>query len=360
MEVALKTIELYWNRYVIVPVQKETHMPNKQMICPYCTKTIIFPEEETPRYCPHCGKHLEDNVITFANGEISAPPSNVNICTDQGEHVLTGWLPDGFTALASVEQCPDDPDSPLTIYAKAINKQGKEFLWRSHKGYYIDRLHDKENPFQSFDEYLDDTARTILQSNTIQLLKRVQPYEEARANLQKILNQKKQSLESLSDGTYNVYVVQGQYAEDGGKLYESNEDGQSKYLLLQITMLATEYGSYSPILAHGSQNIANIIHAFQSMISNSSYHTQRQEPSKPTIDTNPNTPIGMHSTQGLSKATLEWHLFGFSSFISNTLPTLEEIIEFYRFINSLKITQSVQQSIYEIQENLVNDRMHSK
>ena len=59
-------------------------------------------------------------------------------------------------------------------------------------------------------------------------------------------------------------------------------------------------------------------------------------------------------------ATIQWVLFGFCGFRSDTLPTRDEIREFYRYVNSLHVDQQLMKKIQQLQEHIVQQRIQAQ
>lgn len=346
--------------------------------CAYCGKKLLFDPDEPPRFCSFCGKGIAaaaeepqpepaaeqaekspaeplapGDVIRFAYGETSAPASNAAFATAEQERIFTGWLPEGFTGSAKHEANLGDADVPVILWAYA-NAPGRSYFFRKEKRYSVNKLaQNAENPFRTLEAYLDENAVQLLGTDAIRLLHRVAPFEQVEQKMLADQQSRRQQIESMGQGDFVRFVVQGQYSALGGRLYEAETGGQKKYLLLRVTMIADEYGSYSPSLIQSQQRTANMLRSMGAMVP-----FQAQAPAgMPVIDTDPHTPVGQHRTDGLSMNCIRWCLFQFGGFLSDTCPTIDEIRNFYRFLNSLKVAPECQQQLDALSQQIAMQQM---
>ncbi len=313
-------------------------MADTELTCPGCGKPIPI-EEDMPKalFCPYCGSRLEetkkiptildDNTdITFTSEETTPPENNTQFCSPEGELIYTGWLPTSYTPSAKYERNNDT----LELWAYA-QKDNTSWFYRNIKKYSINKFTTTENPFRSFDTYLDEKASEILETADIHLIKRVLPLKESIQRIRDGLINIRKQLDSLNQTSHIRYVMQAQYGADGAKIYEADSNGKKKYLLLKVAMTANEYGTYTP-----NQSQYSTDKKFNSPVSSPFQKINLT----PDIDTDPNTPIGMHNTNGLSTNTLSWELYGYCGLLSNSPFTKDEIKEFFMSINSLKTVKT--------------------
>ena len=154
------------------------------------------------------------------------------------------------------------------------------------------------------------------------------------------------------------------YGAIGGKLYEAEVGGRKKYLFLRVQMSAEEVGSYSPSLLQSQQRTASMLHSMQSMIGSPFMGMNPFQPQQPAaipgIDTDPTTPFGRHRTDGLTSNEIRWSIYCFGGFLSDTLPTKDDICTFYKFLNGLRIAPSFKQQLDQIQNQLINQQIQTQ
>ena len=383
-------------------------MDTTTLTCPQCGAAVTYvpAEQPRPRFCTQCGQALAatepqpepaaaqpkpqaeptalPEVIEFAHGETAGPAANARFATESGELVFSGWLPEGYAGSATIEQNPHNADVPVVLWASARNGQGREWFFRREQSYDIDRLKSDagaQTRFMSFEEYLDTNAARLLGTTDLTLISRVMPFKETTAQIGQILQQRRQRLESMSNDLMR-YIVQGEYGAAGGRIYRAVVDGRPRYLLLEVSMLADEFGTFSPLsqqMAARNEQLAQQLRgmmgggvlgglgggfgglgALGGLFAGASANPFAAQASASAIDTDPATPFGCHRTDGLMTATIQWVLFGFCGFASDTLPTRDEIRDFYRHVNSLRVDQQLTAQIQQIQEQIVQQKIRTQ
>ena len=358
-------------------------MESQTIFCTQCGRKITYDPSYLPKFCPGCGCRLSgqtqeapapvqpdaapakpavsqdtSEVIRFAFGETAAPPQNARFVTQEGEHVFNGWLPEGFTGTARHEPNLSDIDVPVILWAQARHPDGTEYFLRQHRRYEVNKLAPKqEAPFRPFDDYLDENAAAMLGTGSIRLIKQVAAFEQVEQQIRESLQKRKQEIEAQGDGHFLCSVVQGMYGAIGGKLYEADVGGRKKYLLLRVQLVAEEVGSYSPSMIQSQQKTAALLGSMRSMVGNpymGMHPLQPQQPAgMPVIDTDPNTPFGKHRTDGLTTNKIRWSSYCFGGFLSDTMPTRDDICTFYKFLNSLRVAPAFKQQLDQLQNQLV-------
>ncbi len=342
--------------------------------CPFCRKRNSLGELKADRQQPvqqpqnagHERRHENseaiggDPVIQFKYGETAAQEPNSVFRDSSGRDIFRGWLPAGFAPSARAENNGEDADAPLLLWAFARNSRGKKWFYRSRKNYSVNKLVPAEqNVFKPFDSYLDENAVSLLGTNNIRVIKRVASFDETKRKMQEQLAQRKAAIEAMSGGNNIQFVVQGEYGAEGGKLYEAAALGKTRYLLLHTIMLADEYSAYSPMMIRSQQRSAQIL---------SRTHVGRfgmgmgmgmpmQMQAQPFIDTDPNVPFGRHRAEGVFSSEITWNVYSFSAFLSDTLPSRGELVDFYRFVNSLTVDSAMQSVIEQLSQQTALRRM---
>ncbi len=293
-----------------------------------------------------------DPFIRFEKNETVISERNAELRDSTGRRVFTGWLPQGFKGSAKHEPAGNDPDTPLILWSFAKNGAGQEMFCRGRKNYRINKLDPaSQGAFKGFDDYLDENAAAILGTNRIRVIKRVPALKETTAEMQRYLAERRAGIEAMSRGQGMQYVVQGQYGANAGKLYEADTARGKRYLLLNVSMLADEYCSYSPLLLSSQQRSAQMMSRM-----GMGFGIPMQQ-AAPFIDTDPNTPFGCHAARGVTSAEIVWNIYSLGCFMSDLLPTRNELRDFYRFINSLHLDSSFAQMMEQLSQQIAYNIM---
>ena len=345
-------------------------MDNNTIFCRICGKKIVFDPSQPPSLCPRCDSKLNIKppeparqsgvqMLEIQSSEYSNATANTDFCGEQNQRLMTGWLPEGYTASAKTEPNKGDTDTPLVCWAYA-KKQGKEWFCRRYKKFRIDKLKESTDVCILYDEFLDRNAIEILGTHSVRLIMRVPAPDDDLQEVREILMKRKQDLEKISSDSYTC-VVQAEYGALGGKLYEAEINGRKKYLFLDTYILADEYGSYSPMLIRSQNQTNAMLNSIRSMVGNpygNPYGSnQYQEIPMPKIDTDPNTPFGKHRTDGFTSSTVIWNIVEYGGFLSDTMPDRSEICDFMRFTHSLKISPEMQNMLNNFQQQIMMQNM---
>ena len=294
---------------------------------------------------------------------------SVKFINEKNEYCCDGWIPDGYKPLAKLEP-NGNPDVPVVVWAFAKNNNGKEMFTRIRKLYSFPKSKiTEQNRFREFDEYLDHNAAEILKTNNLRLVRRFPISSAEEEELRNLLIKKREDYYKIYNSSFLKCVIQGLYAAKGGKLYEGDVNGVKKYALLYTTIIASEYGTYSPMNNRMQAQNDQLLNSIMGMvggrsgglfggISSPNQYNQPQMNNNPVqFDTDPRTPIGRHRTDGLSSAVMSWQIFYFSGFVSPTMPTDREISDFFRFRDSVRICQPLSRSIEQLQTAIVNQNI---
>ncbi len=343
--------------------------------CLYCGREVILPERENPEPAPaerpeqtvHTAQtdaELPDGaLIEFEHGETAAPQSNAELYSTAGERIFIGWLPEGFSGSAKAEPSYQTPDYPVLLWAYAKNESGASYFCRKERIYCINKMAPgTDNPFRLFDDYLDENAAAVLGTDRLRLLKRIPAFPETERQIREILMKRRTQLESQSQGNLIQYVVQGEYGAEGGKLYEAELGGRKRYLLLHTGMIADEYGTYSPMLLQSQARTNQMLQNLRGMGRMPFFGMPNmavQQGMLP-IDTDPNVPFGSHRTDGLNTGTIVWLIPFLAGFQSDSLPSRAQIVDFYRFVNSLKLAPETEKQIAQLREQLMLRKMQDE
>ena len=327
------------------------------MICPHCNRQMNFNTDNPLKFCLYCGKEISVQsqqssaprngveMLEISPREYEGTQSNTEFINDKNEKILNGWLPEGYVTKAEVESNKGDLDCPLAMWARAKKSDGTEWFCRRYKRIKIDKIKEPDR-FLEYEKYLDKQAAVILGTDSLRLIMRVPADDGDLEEICEKLRKHKESLENLPMGGSVRYVVQGEYGALGGKLYEATVNGRKKYLFLHTYMLADEHGVYSPML-NSMRSTGGFMGAFG----------QFQQSSAPVIDTNPNTPFGMHRTDGLTSNTIYWNIVSFGGIISNICPQRSDICDFLRFTHSLSVHPELQAVIQKFQQQMVSQEI---
>lgn len=360
------------------------------MICPHCNRKMDFNAAEPPKFCLYCGKKLETQTApeqTKAKGETAqdtytkdgvefmeiAPKEyegaeGNNVFKDsKNVNILNGWLPDGYVTKAEVEANKDDMDCPLAMWARAKKADGTEMFCRRYKRIKIDKQKEP-GKFLGYEQYLDKQAAAMLETDNIRLIMRVPADDGELEEMRQKLIKHKHDMEKLPMGVTR-FVVQGEYGAIGGKLYEADVNGRKRYLFLHSYMLADEHGMYSEVINSMRRSTGG---GFMGMGSMGGFggmgglggvgglFGQQAQPAEPVIDTDPNTPFGMHRTDGLISNTIYWNIVSFGGLLSDTRPQRSDITDYLRFSHSLSVHPDLQAMIQQFQQQMVSQKMMSQ
>jgi len=358
-------------------------MNAQTFFCIYCGKQFERNGTAMPKYCLYCGKELvipgrdipaddppAENVaqkesepldaggfVRFDRGETAPLQSNADFVSSDHVRIFTGWLPEGFSGSAKYEPRYETPEFPMLLWGYAQNGSGASMFCRREKVYYINKLTPEgAGVFRPFDRYLDENAAAILGTNAIRLLKRVPAFPESEQKLYETLMQRKQQIESQSQGNLAQCIVQGEYGAEGGKLYEAAIGGKKQYLLLYTVMLADEFGVFSPLLIQSQQRTNQLLQSMQ-FRGRMPFMQMPVQQTMPVIDTDPNTPFGFHRTDGLTSNSITWLIPVFAGYQTDTVPDKAALRDFFRFLNSLKTAPETEQQIGQLREQLMMQRM---
>lgn len=349
------------------------------LFCAFCGKQFQYAPAHPPQYCVFCGNPVmlpgQESLLSalkrqqpeqpaeslqFAYGETTPPEPNAALCSADRQAVFHGWLPDGFSGAAKTEMNLQCLDYPVLFSAMANNSAKRQTMFcRKERSYSINKLMPQGgNPFRLFDDYLDEHAAALLGTGNLRVIDRINGFDEVQKQIYDLLLKRKQQIEAQSSGQLMQFVVQGEYGADGGKLYEAEVGGKRKYLLLYTTMIADEFGSYSPQLIQSQARTNALLQNFQMRRFGGFGFPQQNMPAQMTmIDTDPAVPFGQHRSDGLSSNTITWVIFGFSGFFSEARPTRGEVRDFLMFMNSLHLTPETQQHLSQIKERLMMQHM---
>ena len=279
--------------------------------------------------------------------------------------VCNGWLPEGYTPFISEVEPDPDSEMPIIIWLKAANNSGKKLFSRIYRKYSIDKSKmTADNRFMDYDEYLDTNAVSILRTRNIRLVRRYcltdNELEELREELRKV----RDSFDKLSVSNEIEYIVQGIYGASGAKLYEADINGQKRYLLLTVKMVASEYGIVNKLLQNSINGYQDIINSMNGFNSNygffGGYQPYQQQVKQPvSYDTSPNTPFGQHRTDGFTSSEIIWKLHNFSGLETPVQPSEDEVRDFLSFTKSTEYHPQLIQMVEQTQQQMVMNQMQA-
>ena len=347
-------------------VENTQRQPIKIILPPRPKKNNGYGSTQTPREPKASQVPVQTVHDKKTNSATTSGTDNVKFCTEKNEYCCDGWIPEGYKPFARLET-GGNPDVPLIVWAFAKNNSGKQMFNRFKQAYSLSKSKvNEENRFREYDEYLDSNAAAILKSNTLRLVKRFPISDREEEDLRNTLIKKREMYNVFYNNDFTKCVIQSLYAGKGGKLYEAEVGGEKKYVLLHTTILACEFGTYSPLNNRLQQRNDQLLNNIRNMASgrSSGYFMQesftQQRNTQPQIDTDPNTPIGRHRTDGLTTAVISWEILNFSGFISPTMPTEREINDFFRFLSSSRVCVPLTNAIEQYQCQLVNQHIKNQ
>ncbi len=278
--------------------------------------------------------------------------------------VCKGWLPEGYQpAIAEVESDRSNTDFPMIIWLSASNGENKRMFNRIFRKYSFDKLKQpSENGFMEYDEYLDTNALSILKAEQLRLVRRYCLTDEELENLRAELIEIRESFAKHSIPGHIEKVVQSLYGASGAKLYEADTNGEKRYLLLTVRMLASESGTVNLDVQKARQSYQELLQQIQSHNYPGSgfggYASPQPSVQQPaSYDTDPRTPFGQHRTDGFISSSIIWDIHHFSGFESPVEPTENEVRDFLSFALSAELHPQLVQALTQYRQQLMSNMM---
>lgn len=290
--------------------------------------------------------------------------------------ICNGWLPEGYVSFCETEPDRENiTESPAIIWVKAKNNEGKEWFMRLFKKYsYSRKEKNPRNPFMEYDAYLDTNAVTLMNAQSLRLVKRFWLTDEEMDELRQKLIKTRDSIRSMNKNPELLeYIVQGIYGGSGAKLYEAEVDGKKSYLLLTATIYGSEFGSFSARNYEMERQNRETMHRIQSSLGGNGFGfggnmfgrspstppLPEPLPKEPRLDCDPNTPVGHHSPDNFLSAQMVWEIHNFAGFISPVLPTEDEILNFLCFTKSVEIHPRMQEMIDKVRSQAIMNQIQT-
>lgn len=368
-KVTLETKETVENHTVT-----DEHTPIKMKLPPRPQRNRREVQKEEPKEVPKETaaekKSVPEKKETKTVTQCIYPKAecNAKFMDSANTHCCDGWVPNGYKTSVKVDGKSGNADFPIIVWAYAKNDSGKEMFKRIIQPYSVSKSNmTEENRFREFEEYLDTNAVALLKTDKIRLIRTFPISRAEEENLRNRLRSKREQLEKLSHGDMLQFVVQSLYAGEGGRLYEADVNGEKRYALLYTLIMGSEYGTYSPMsnqMQARNQQLLNNIMGMVNRGYGGGYFPNFQQPQQMNtnvqIDTDPNTPFGRHRADGLSTAVAEWQIISYSGFLSPTMPTEQEIEDFFRFLNTVRISDSLNARIEQVQCAIISQNMQTQ
>lgn len=282
--------------------------------------------------------------------------------------VCNGWLPGGYKpGVSKVEIDRNNLHNMPPIWLLAANNEGKRLFNRIFRKYRFDKSKmTAEDRFMDYDEYLDTNAAAILKTRNIRLVRRYcltdDEMEELLAELRKI----RDSLDLHRENRNIQHIVQQVYGGRGAKLYEADINGEKRYLVLTVKMLASEYGEINELLRRSRESYQQMLRSMQSWQRSDSYQpyqpyqqNQQYQAQPVSYDKDPNTPFGQHKTDGFDSSHIIWDIHNFSGLESPTEPDEDEVRDFLSFTKSAEYHPKLIQMFEQTQQQILMNQMQT-
>ncbi len=282
--------------------------------------------------------------------------------------VCNGWLPRGYKpGVSEVEIDRENLHNMPPIWLVAANDERKRLFNRVFRKYKFDKSKiTSDNRFMDYDEYLDTNAVSILKTRNIRLVRRYcltdNELEELREELRKV----RDSFDQHREIKDIQHIVQQVYGASGAKLYEADINGEKRYLLLTVKMLASEYGEINYILRRSRVSYQQALQSMQSWRRTSPFQSfqpypqnQQYQAQPVSYDTDPNTPFGQHKTDGFDSARIIWDIHNFSGLESPVEPNEDEVRDFLSFTKSVEYHPQLIKMFEQTQQQMLMNQMQA-
>lgn len=325
--------------------------------------------DDIPSCCAFCGASLKQSRSAPANAAsdtgAAAPESGkmrvVTFMNSERIPCCTGRIPEGYSPFAKLEANNSNMDTPILVWACARNKNGREMFCRINRNYFIDKsMMNQSERFMPFDEYVNTNAVSLLETQNIRILKNFPLSEQTQQLIRAELENERAAILSRSNGNMYQAVIQGLYGGGGARLYSAEINGRKKYLVMNAVIIGSEHGGYSPMAQSIMQKRQTSMQQLQMGFGFGMPQVGYGMPGQMMIDTDPDTPFGMHRTDGLDRAAVSWRIDSFAGFLSDQEPSDKEIENFFDFISSLKIHRTVANEIEQIKQQFIAGQMQAQ